>query len=118
MKTNDMPRERIRRDYTNASGYICPTENAAIYNADKGVRESYTAPMRKVQTETLRVKNKPAPTLPKPKDENLKRARQLYAALCGIAGMMDVSIEEITLKCKGDPYRYKSTGEKKTLERI
>ena len=118
MKTNDMPRERIRRDYTNASGYICPTENAAIYNADKGVRESYTAPMRKVQTETLLVKNKPAPTLPKPKDENLKRARQLYAALCNIAGMMDVSIEEITLKCKGDPYRYKNTGDKKMLERV
>lgn len=119
MKNNDMPRERIRREYTNASGYFCPTENQAIYNADRGIRETYTAPQRKVQTETLRVKNKPAPAPPpKPKDENLKRARQLYAALCGIASMMDVSIEEITLKCKGDPYRYKNTGDKKALERV
>lgn len=119
MKNNDMPRERIRREYTNASGYFCPTENQAIYNADRGIRETYTEPQRKVQTETLRVKNKPAPAPPpKPKDENLKRARQLYAALCGIASMMDVSIEEITLKCKGDPYRYKNTGDKKALERV
>ena len=36
---------KTRRDYTNASGYICPTENTAIYNADRGIKDSYTAPM-------------------------------------------------------------------------
>ena len=113
---NDMPREHLRRDRTNASGYVSPTENQAIYMVDRGIQYKYTAPARKTSTETLRPKN--TPPKPAPKDENLKRARQLYGALCNIAGMMDVSIEEITLKCKGDPYRYKTVGEKRTLERV
>lgn len=32
-----------RRDYTNASGYFCPTENTAIYLAD---REPQPKPQR------------------------------------------------------------------------
>lgn len=112
---NDLPRERIRRDYTNASGYVCPTENQAIYNVDRGICDSYTAPMRQTKTEVLKTKNPPTP--PKEKDENLKRARQLYGVLCNIAGMMDCTIKEITIKHKGDPSRYKNIGEKKTIER-
>ena len=54
---------------------------------------------------------------PKPKDENLQKARRMYAALCDIAAMMDMSIEDITLKVKGDASRYKNNGEKKCVER-
>lgn len=35
-----------RRDYTNASGYFCPTENTAIYLAD---RETQKKPQQKPQ---------------------------------------------------------------------
>lgn len=104
---------KTRRDYTNASGYICPTENTAIYNADRGIKDSYTAPMIRPKVERL----KQTPPPPKPKDENLQKARRMYAALCGIAAMMDMSIENITLKVKGDASRYKNNGEKKCVER-
>lgn len=33
-----------RRDYTNASGYFCPTENTAIYLADNSGRELQQKP--------------------------------------------------------------------------
>lgn len=41
----------------------------------------------------------------------------MYAALCGIAAMMVMSIDDITLKVKGDASRYKNNGEKKRVER-
>lgn len=104
---------KTRRDYTNASGYICPTENTAIYNADRDIKDSYTAPMTRPKVGQL----KQTPPPPKPKDENLQKARRMYAALCGIAAMMDMSIEDITLKVKGDASRYKNNGEKKCVER-
>ena len=103
----------VRRDITNAQGYICPTENQAVYNADHPHRDPPAKP--KPRTQVLREKQAPPP--PKPKDENLKRARQMYSALCCIAGMMDISIDSITLKCKGDPARYSSIGDKKAIER-
>ena len=105
----------VRRDYTNAEGYICPTENAAVRNVDRGYTAAYTAPIRKLKTQTMRAK---VPTPPqKPKDENLKRARQFFCVLTSIAGMMDFTIADITLKCKGDPSRYRTIGEKQTIER-
>ena len=105
----------VRRDYTNAEGYICPTENEAVRNVDRGYTAAYTEPIRKPKTQTMREKVPTPP--PKPKDENLKRVRQMYSALCCIAGMMDISIDSITLKCKGDPARYSSIGDKKAIER-
>lgn len=104
---------KTRRDYTNASGYICPTENAAIYNVDRGIKDSYTAPM--IRPKAVRLKQTPPP---KPKDENLQRARRMFTALCAVAAMMDISIDDITLKIKGDAARYKNIGEKKCIERM
>lgn len=123
-----------RRDYTNASGYFCPTENTAISLAD---REPPPNPRRHrdVLTERDRAKmdasrkarasmaayfedppkKKPAP---KPKDDDLRRVRNLYAALCSIAAMMDMSIDDITIKVKGDSGRYKTVGPAKTIERV
>lgn len=80
-----------RRDYTNASGYFCPTENTAIYLADRE---------------------------PQPKDDDLKRVRNLYAAICSIAAMMDMRIDDITIKVKGDSGRYKTVDPARTIERV
>lgn len=123
-----------RRDYTNASGYFCPTENAAIYSADRK-----PAPQRQKHSGVLRdgaikqmdegrdmrksvaayfgslPQEKPTP---KPKDENLKRVRNLYTAITAIAAMMDMSIDDITIKAKGDPGRYKTVGPARTIERV
>lgn len=123
-----------RRDYTNASGYFCPTENTAIYLAD---REPQPKPQRHRGVLTERdlaqmdasrkarasmaayfedpPQKKPAP---KPKDDDLRRVRNLYAAICSIAAMMDMSIDDITIKVKGDSGRYKTVGPARTIERV
>lgn len=44
-------------------------------------------------------------------------ARRLNGIRTSIAGMMDFTIADITLKCKGDPSRYRTIGEKQTIER-
>lgn len=104
----------MRRDYTNASGYFCPTENAVLY----GGHEDYVAPMRKPQTQTARYNGaeKGRYVEPPRKDENLQQARQLFTALTAIAKMMGFSIEEITLRCRGE--RYANIGEAKSLVKI
>lgn len=100
----------MRRDYTNASGYFCPTENAVLY----GGHEDYVAPMRKPQTQTARYSGTERRQCAEPKkDENLQQARQLFTALTAIAKMMGFSIENITLKCRAE--RYANVGEAKTL---
>ena len=116
----------IRRDYTNEYGYFCPTENTAIYLAD---REPQPKPQRHsgVLTERdmaqmdaprkVRFENPPQKK-PVQKDANLKRARHLYAAICSIAAMMDMSIDDITIKVKGDSGRYKTVEPARTIERV
>ena len=123
-----------RRDYTNASGYFCPTENAAIYSADRKPapqRQKHSGVLRegalKQMDEGREMRKSVAayfdslpqekPT-PKPKDENLKRVRNLYTAITAIAAMMDMSIDDITIKAKGDPGRYKTVGPARTIERV
>lgn len=44
--------------------------------------------------------------------------RNLYAAICSIAAMMDMSIDGITIKVKGDSGRYKTVGPARTIERV
>ena len=111
----------MRRDITNQHGYICPTENMAIKNINNIVNE--LAEIKAIEKEqkrrsTVYKKKGPAQTPPKQSDENLKKARQLFSALCCIAGMMDCTIEGITIKAKGDSDRYKTVGEKRVIERV
>lgn len=115
-----------RRDYTNASGYICPTENAAVYAADHEARpqQSEQPTRQNPKTGVWRDSSKQQKSLvdyfeemqkqgePKPDDIALKRARQLWTAIISIAAMMDFSIEEITFKAKGDSARYKKINTK------
>ena len=89
-----------RRDYTNQYGYVCPTENEAIRNADAkpererkpshGVmREDDIAAMdkkRKAQSMVDFVAGKPEAEEYK---QGLKRARALKAAILTIAGLAD-----------------------------
>lgn len=107
----------MRRDLTNQFGYFVPTETEAIKNVDKDKRASVIGISSNKKTLVMKQKG-PAQTPPKQKDENLKKARQLFSALCCIAGMMDCTIEEITIKAKGDSDRYKIIGEKRTIERV
>lgn len=49
-----------RRDYTNASGYFCPTENTAIYLADrepqpKGAYPNCAAPSAAIEALRLEI---------------------------------------------------------------
>lgn len=109
----------IRRDFTNQFGAFTPTETAAIANVDRERRPNPPTPprtrvMREEECARLSVqKRQPAPQ----KDGNLKRVRQLYCALCSIAGMMDCQIESLTLKCKGDPGFYQTMGVTRKIER-
>ena len=111
----------MRRDITNQHGYICPTENMAIKNINRTIDE--LAEFKAVELEqrrkcTVYKKKGLAQTPQKQSDENLKKARQLFSALCCIAGMMDCTIEDITIKAKGDSDRYRTIGEKRTIERV
>ena len=113
----------IRRDFTNQFGAFTPTENAAIYNADHP-RRLPTKPPEKTRPRTRVLRedacarmgiqaDKPAQS----DDSDLKRMRQLYHALCSIAGMMDCKIDSLTLQRKGEPCKYQTVGETKLLER-
>lgn len=85
---------KTRRDYTNASGYICPTETTAIYNADRGIKDSYTAPMIRPKVERL----KQTPPPPKPKDENLQKAKRMYCDYCN--SLMDFIMVHTYIVCR------------------
>ena len=121
-----------RRDYTNASGYFCPTENTAIYLAD---REPPQKPQRHsgvlteqdiAQMDSGRSKRTSLAeyfdSLPQeqqePKDSDLKRVRTFYLAICSIAAIVDMRIDDITITIKGDGSRYKTVGKTRTIERM
>ena len=128
-----------RRDYTNASGYFCPTENTAIYLADSSGRELQQKPPKHSGVLTERdiakmdrgrskrtslaeyfnslPQETPKPT-PKPKDIDLKRVRALYVAFSSIAAIVDMRIDDITITIKGDGSRYKTVGKTRTIERM
>lgn len=110
----------IRRDYTNGQGYVCPTENTAVYNMDKpperlvAVKPYKTA----LHEQDLKRLDRPTPMqrlaqiaeqeerVAKRDEEQLKKARQLWTALTGIAAMLDFSITKLEMKAKGSPARY------------
>lgn len=76
-----------RRDYTNGQGYICPTENQALYRLDR-------------RSAAL-----------------LKMARQLYNVLTNIAQMMDYRIVSIEIQGRDEDCRYYKNEGMLTLER-
>ena len=125
-----------RRDYTNASGYFCPTENTAIYLADRDpqqnpqqkpqqhsgvLTEQYIAQMdrgRSKRTSLVEYFDSLPQETPKPKDIDLKRVRALYVAFSSIAAIVDMRIDDITITIKGDGSRYKTVGKTRTIERM
>lgn len=117
----------IRRDYTNGSGYVCPTENAAIGHLDKQ-KERIPRPARHsgvLHEQELNRMSKPTPMQAlaqiaeqETKDaENLKKARQLMNVLTTIAQMVDFSVTGIELKPKGSPVRYYRDETTQTMEK-
>ena len=121
-----------RRDYTNASGYFSPTENTAIYLADReppqkpqrhsGVlTEQDIAAMdsgRSKRTSLVEYFDSLPQETPKPNDIDLKRVRALYVAFSSIAAIVDMRIDDITITIKGDGSRYKTVGKTRTIERM
>lgn len=114
----------IRRDYTNGSGYVCPTENAAIGHLDKP-KERIQRPARHsgvLHEQEINRMSKPTPMqalaqIAEQEAEELKKARALWSALAGIAAVMDYSITAIELKPKGGTSRYYKDATTKTLEK-
>ena len=120
----------IRRDYTNGSGYVCPTENAAIAHLDKP-KERIPRPARHsgvLHEQELNRMSKPTPMqalaqiaaqdAQEAKDaENLKKARQLMNVLTTIAKMVDFSVTGIELKPKGSAVRYYQDETTPTMEK-
>ena len=117
----------IRRDYTNGSGYVCPTENAAIGHLDKP-KERIPRPARHsgvLHEQELSRMSKPTPmqalaqiAAQEAKEaENLKKARQLMNVLTTIAQMVDFCVTGIELKPKGSPVRYYRDETTQTMEK-
>lgn len=117
----------IRRDYTNGSGYVCPTENAAIRHLDKP-KERIPRPARHsgvLHEQELNRMSKPTPMQAlaqieeqEAKDaENLKKARQLMNVLTTIAQMVDFCVTEIELKPKGSQDTYYKDAKTQTMEK-
>ena len=117
----------IRRDYTNGSGYVCPTENAAIAHLDKP-KERIQRPARHsgvLHEQELNRMSKPTPMQAlaqiaekEAKDaENLKKARQIMNVLTTIAQMVDFSVTGIELKPKGSPDTYYKDAETQTMQK-
>ena len=117
----------IRRDYTNGSGYVCPTENAAIRHLDKP-KERIPRPARHsgvLREQELNRMSKPTPMQAlaqiaerEAKDAaNLKKARQLMNVLTTIAQMVDFSVTGIELKPKGSQDTYYKDTETQTMKK-
>ena len=111
-----------RRDYTNASGYFCPTENTAIYLAD---REPPTKPKQHsgVLTErdiaamdSGRSKRKSLAeyfdSLPQEQQEqkdkpHLKEARQVKAIISQVLSLAGFSLKDMVIVHKESAKEYK-----------
>ena len=117
----------IRRDYTNGSGYVCPTENAAIAHLDKP-KERIPRPARHsgvLHEQELNRMSKPTPMQAlaqiaeqEAKDaENLKKARQLMNVLTTIAHMVDFCVTGIELKPKGSRDTYYKDAKTQRMEK-
>lgn len=110
----------IRREYTNGQGYVCPTENTAVHNLDKPPERPVAVKPYKtaLHEQDLKRMDKLTPMqrlaqiaeqedlTAKQEAERLKRARQLWTALTGIAAMLDFSITKLEMKAKGSSARY------------
>lgn len=121
----------IRRDYTNGQGYICPTENTAVHNLDKPSERPVAVKSYKMTLHEQDLKRLDRPTpmqrlaqiaeqedqAAKRDEEQLKKARQLWTALTGIAAMLDFSITALEMKAKGSPTRYYKDDKTAVLEK-
>lgn len=109
----------IRRDYTNGSGYVCPTENKAVRNLDTPPERAMTvrpyktvlreADCRRLDRKTPMQQLAEIAAQDGRDNEQLKKVRQLWAALASIAQMLDFSIVSIEIKAKGGGGRYCKT---------
>ena len=105
-----------RRDYTNASGYFCPTENTAIYLADSSGRELQQKPPkhsgvlterdiaamdrgRSKRTSLVEYFDSLPQEQQEPKDKpHLKEARQVKAIISQVLSLAGFTLKEMKIE--------------------
>ena len=105
-----------RRDYTNASGYFCPTENTAIYLADSSGRELQQKPPkhsgvlterdiaamdrgRSKRTSLVEYFDGLPQEQQEPKDKpHLKEARQVKAIISQVLSLAGFTLKEMKIE--------------------
>lgn len=116
-----------RRDYTNQFGYYCPTENSAIYEADKPVQKPRqikqrhsVGVLREDEIARMDKKKKDAKSslidyfsqaekveVPEMPDQGLKIARSLKTIFCNIASLQRFKVMDCILVDKATQKEYK-----------
>lgn len=101
----------VRRDRTNQFGYVCPTENAAVWNADHPNKK--TVP----RTRVLREENIKRQGIQKPENKELESFNQfldnrpkedilceVYDIFYRICKLHGIEIVALSMKCNGSNY--------------
>ena len=118
----------IRRDRTNQFGYVCPTENEAVWNADHPQRDMQIKRYRSVMTdkdiqhqgvqrteaqkkldslsEYVEQMGASEPKKETKADAKLKKMRNIYMIISNICVMENVKINGIQLHYSGDSTVY------------
>ena len=98
-----------RRDRTNQFGYVCPTENEAVWNADHPPQEKKPARTRVLQEDQIRrqgiQKTEARKQLDsfneflegKKTDPELKKMRNVFITITHVCSLAGVRIDELAL---------------------
>lgn len=101
----------VRRDRTNQFGYVCPTENAAVWNADHPKKK--TVPRTRVLREEdikrqgiQKPENKELESFNqfldnRPKEDILCEVYDIFYRICKLHG---IEIVALSMKCNGSNY--------------
>ncbi len=102
----------IRRDRTNQFGYVCPTENQAIWNADHPQKKKRTRVLTEDQIKSQGIQKTEArkqldsfsaflDTKTEP-DKKLKRMRNVYITIAHVCSLAGVKIDGLSLHFTGE----------------
>jgi len=105
-----------RRERTNQYGYVCPTENAAIWNADHPQKRERTRVLTEDQIKSQGIQKTEArkqldsfsaflDTKTEP-DKRLKRMRNVYITIAHVCSLAGVKIDGLRLHFSGETKVY------------
>ena len=105
----------IRRDRTNQYGYVCPTENAAVWNADHLPRETKPERTRVLSEDQIKRQGIQKTEARKQLDSfsafldekaepdlRLKRMRNVYITIAHVCSLAGVRIDGLSLHFTGE----------------